>query len=318
MQNINAFKIEVNGKSLDYRLGQDLDLEKVRKFFERKYKVVKIWSEGRHVLGYLEKNNRELFLKLATSEGIGAVTKIEHDWNDAFNNVNPRAKSPFWVPINYDSGLFDNNLFYLITDKFEGKLLSNGPSDTKPLKVLPISLEDVIEFSELIQSLEIKNLNPYSQAIKINHQDWFVSKTKTWFESIPKNIQKEYKLHELLKIVKSGVWRLEAKPRHGDFTPWHLIKLDDRNLGLIDGEHAMGSSVEYYDIGYFIQRVFSVLRNPELAEYIVSLLVGRKYDLAKLKVILSARAIGGFLDESLSQNPDYLQADKFRNWVVSL
>ena len=99
---------------------------------------------------------------------------IEHDWNDAFNNVNPRAKSPFWVPINYDSGLFDNNLFYLITDKFEGKLLSNGPSDTKPLKVLPISLEDVIEFSELIQSLEIKNLNPNSQYYKRFAMNYYV------------------------------------------------------------------------------------------------------------------------------------------------
>lgn len=77
MQNISAFKIKVDGKVLDYRLGCDLNLDKVREFFEKKYKVVKIWQGGRHVLGVLEKGGREYFLKLATTEGISAVTKVE-------------------------------------------------------------------------------------------------------------------------------------------------------------------------------------------------------------------------------------------------
>jgi len=60
------------------------------------------------------------------------------------------------------------------------------------------------------------------------------------------------------------------------------------------------------------------LRNASLADQILQKLVKRQYGVEKLRAILAARAIGGFLDESLVENPDYLQANKFRNWVLSL
>ncbi|KKP92356.1 MAG: UDP-N-acetylmuramyl pentapeptide phosphotransferase/UDP-N-acetylglucosamine-1-phosphate transferase [Parcubacteria group bacterium GW2011_GWA2_36_10] len=68
-------------------------------------------------------------------------------------------------------------------------------------------------------------------------------------------------------------------------------------LGLIDGEHAKADSVEGYDIGYLIQRVFSVLKSTKLAEQIFQKLIKRQYSVEKLRVILAARAIGGFLDD---------------------
>jgi len=72
---LGAFKIRVDGKILDYRLGKNLNLDDVKNFFSKKYKVKKLWQGARHVLGELEKSNQKLFLKLSTTEGIGAVTK---------------------------------------------------------------------------------------------------------------------------------------------------------------------------------------------------------------------------------------------------
>jgi len=60
-KNISAFLIKVDGKILNYRDGQNLNLDNVHNFFCKKYKIDKIWSGGRHVLGILEKDNKKFF-----------------------------------------------------------------------------------------------------------------------------------------------------------------------------------------------------------------------------------------------------------------
>lgn len=310
---LKAFQIKIDGKILDYRLGKKLDLNKVKRFFIKKYNVRRIWSGGRHILGILEKNNKKLFLKLSTTEGISAVTKNEYEWNEQFNKLVSRQKSNFWVPKNEDCGLYNDQLFYLITDKFEGKLLTEKPEKSIISDTLIKYVPSIIKFSELIQSLNI-NLPDEKNS---DYKKWFFHKTKSWFEDIPKDIVKKYQIFDLFKIVESNISILQKRPRHGDFTPWHMIKLKEGRLGLIDGEHAIQFGVEYYDIGYFIQRVFSVLENQNLAEKILSRLLKNNYNLEKLRVILAARAIGGFLDESLKSKPNYMFSNRFKDWVIN-
>ena len=90
---MKAFTIKLNGQLLDYRKSKNLDLVNVRNFFSNKYKVKKLWQEQRHVLGIVEKDDRKLFLKLATTQGIGAVTQIEYKWNDELNRLISRKKN---------------------------------------------------------------------------------------------------------------------------------------------------------------------------------------------------------------------------------
>lgn len=308
---LKSFKIRVGGKILDYHLGKELDLKKVKYFFRKKYKVVQLWSGGRHILGILEKGGEIFFLKMATTEGISEVTKNEYNWNEQFNKLVPRKASNFWVPQNKDCGEY-NKLFYLVTDRFEGELLAKRPERMQTSIIFQNLLPSVIEFSELIQELTLDQLSDQENS---DHKMWFLKKTKSWYEDIPEDIRKRYKVMDLLKIVENGIARVQKRPRHGDFTPWHLINLGGGKIGLIDGEHTRSNGVEYYDIGYFIQRVFSVLKNPSLAQTILTALIKKNYDLEKLRVILAARAIGGFLDESLTIKPNYEFSNMFKKWV---
>ncbi|OGD87245.1 hypothetical protein A2164_04325 [Candidatus Curtissbacteria bacterium RBG_13_35_7] len=314
--NIGAFFINVNGRVLDYRIGKELDLNIINNFFEKEYKVRKLWSGGRHVLGILEKSDKKLFLKLATTEGISAVTRIEKDWNEVFNKQISRSKSRFWVPKNYECGEY-NGLFYLITDKFEGQFLSLWPKTKDIENLLTNSLEHIIDFSETIQKLNTGKTQILTYN-NLDHQQFFLEKTRDWFGNIPDEIKADFRIFDLLQIVEKGVINMACCVRHGDFAPWHFIKLNSGQLGLIDGEHATTSGVEYYDIGYLTQRIFCVLKKPELAGDLVSLLNKRKYDILKLKIILAARAIGGFLDESLALIPDYRYIVRFTNWIKKL
>ncbi len=300
---LKSFKIRSGKKILDYRLGKSLNLDEIRIFFQSRYEVKKLWNGNRHILGILKKDNTEYFLKLSTSEGISVVTRNEYNWNNYFNKYF-LDDNKFTVPKNYDSGLYRNKYFYLITDYFKGKLLCNTSENASGLTRF---ISDIILLSEIIQKIP---------ASDINYQSAFIKKTKNWFNDIPAKISKKYHINTLMEIVEKGTRKLLPKQRHGDFTPWHIIRLSNNKFGLIDGEHASSSGVEGYDICYFIQRVFSVLKNSDVAGKIYLELLERNYQKDKLKTILAARAIGGFLDESLANNPDYTFADRFGNWVI--
>jgi hypothetical protein len=315
-KDLTAFKIQVGNKVLDYREPGKLNLEVVKEFFSKKYKVNKIWAEGRHVLGELDKSGVDLFLKLSTTEGISEVSKVEFDWNEAFNKQVERQASKFWVPKNYESGVY-KNLFYSIADKLEGEFLTPRPKNGAVTKLLEESILEVIEFSEVIQSLEFPDLNDRFFT-KGSYIDWFVEKTRSWLDSTPGKVVNEYKVGDLMKIVENNSSRLKMKPRHGDFTPWHIMKMKIGQLALLDGERSKAKGVEGYDIGYFIQRVFTILERPDIAERILDLLLEGNYKIEKLKVILAARAIGGFLDESFDISPTYTFEDKFKEWVINL
>lgn len=312
---MKAFEIDVNGKKLDYRVGESLDLDEVRKFFSQKYEVVEVLQERRHVVGTLQKGKKTYFFKLATTEGISEATKPEFEWNKEFNRLVPRENSDFWVPKNFESGYFNNNLFYFITDKFEGKMLAKRPDKDSISAHFEANLTKIIIFSEKIQSLNLSRISPRDD---FDAREYLIEKTGAWFEGIPQNVKEKYEIDRLLDIVESGYKTLYQRPRHGDFTPWHMFELKNGKLGLIDGEHAMASSIEYYDICYFIQRVFSVLQEKELAKKIFVMLLERNYNENKLRVVLAARAIGGFLDESLTKTPNYSIHEDFKKWVVDL
>lgn len=300
VNHLNSFKIRSGNKTFDYRLGKNLNLDGIKTFFQRKgYEVLKVWNGGRHAVGVLTKSGVTYFLKLSTSEGISIVTKNEYNWNNYFNKYFP-PDFPYCVPKNYDSGVYKGNYFYLITNYFDGELLSSRLTEY---------ISQVIELSELIQKM------PYEEG---DYRKRFINKINLWFNDIPISTRRKYKVKLLLDIVEEGVSELLSRPRHGDFTPWHIIKLKDSKLGLIDGEHFLTNGVEGYDICYFIQRVFSVLKNPRVARSIYSKLLDKGYKINKLKVVLAARAIGGFLDESLSGKANYGFANKFKDWVIQL
>ncbi len=311
VRDLHSFKIRSKDKILDYRLGEKLNLTKIKIFFKKKYNIKRLWNGNRHVLGILNKNNIDYFLKLSTSEGISLVTQNEYEWNDYFNRYFPKTY-PYHVPRNHESGLYENIFFYLITDYFDGKLICDIDEDTTYLATYT---EDVILLSELIQQMPRLKFSTHQYETG-DFKQKFTDKVNKWFYDIPADVRKKFKVGILLKIVEEGVNELASRPRHGDFTPRHMISLKGMRLGLIDGEHAKSDGVEGYDICYFVQRVFSVLKNPIIAQNIYSQLLAKGYEKNKLKTVLVARAIGGFLDTSLQEKPDYEYAESFKDWII--
>lgn len=302
---MKAFQVKINNQYLDYRIGEKLNLSEIKEFFERKkYKIIDFIPQQRHICAILSisAQRSNLFVKLSTSKGISIVTKNEAAWNDA-------VSVQLSVPKIYGRGFFKKYYFYIITDYIDKPLATPEVVETR--------LNEIIELSEKIMSLKIPPLPADKYNPGKNHQEKFLNKVQSHLDSIAKDIKDRYQLNNLLYLIKVGISHLENRPRHGDFAPWHLI-VNTNSLFLIDGEHAMSQSVEYYDIAYFIQRVFSVWKKPDLAKKIYYKLIERNYYKEKLRTILLARAIGGFLDESLNLNPNYEIHEEFKCWVLSI
>jgi hypothetical protein len=315
---MKAFQIKVNGKYLDYRIGHNIDLDEFSNFLKNKgYQIEKLWLEKRHAVGIIRIDGNKLFIKLATSPGITASTINEFNWNEKFNTLNSRTDSDFWVPQNFYSGTFKNN-FYLVTDYFDEKKLIELPNPGNDNQDFIKSIDRIISFSQLIESLKIKDLEPDEQFLNLDHNERFLIKARMWHEAIPNDVKKQYRVNELFKIVENSYKDLSKKPRHGDFTPWHMFKLADNKLLLFDGEHAISNGIEYYDISYLIQRIYSVLEEKEITEEILLKLKKRNYNVEKLRTVLASRAIGGFLDRSFHEKPNYKMDLEFKDFVLKL
>lgn len=301
---MKAFKIKINNRFFDYRIGEKLNLREVKTFFENKnYKITKFINSLRHIGAVL---GGDLFLKLSTSKGVSIVTENEASWNDTVFNKLP-------VPKIHDRGYFKNDYFYMITDYVNGQISTP--------EIIKDKLDEIVNLSEKIMSLKIPLLPADDYNPGYDHREKFINKVQSHLESIPKQIRQKYHLEELFQLIKTGALIIKCRPRHGDFAPWHLIintQSPATDFYLIDGEHAMSQSVEYYDIGYFIQRVFSVWKKKEIAKKVYQKLIKRNYDKNKLKTILLARAIGGFLDEFLTGKPAYKIHEDFKNWSLSI
>ncbi|MBI4091839.1 MAG: phosphotransferase [Candidatus Levybacteria bacterium] len=308
---MQAFKIKKNGRILDYLKTEIIDLDKIRAHFSKKFEVKDIRQPGRHIIANIIKGGKKYILKLASTEGIGARTESEALWNKEFNKY---SKSDiFRVPKNLDEGYYQG-LYFLIIEKFNGPHLSTLRGGNN---IVDEYIEKIIDFSEHIQTLPL-NI-PVNDAIEESDAGkWFVAKSKSWYVNIDSDVVNKYNVDRLLQIVEAGASKLAEKPRHGDFTPWHMIALENGGIGLIDGEHAHSQGIEYYDIAYFIQRLFAVIDRRDQAEKILDELKKRKYGMAKLKTVLASRAIGGFNDEFMAPVPNYEKAQEFSEFIRAL
>lgn len=308
----NAFKVTKDGQVYDYRIPEQLNIVDVTNFFSTKYKAVNIKQAGRHVTGTVNDGRQDLFLKLSTTKGIGIITQNEYKWNEEFNK---KVSVRYQVPKNVTFGDY-NGLFYFLAEKLTGEPFSTT-QDFSINASFEQSIPELIDFADYIMSLKVMGIGRPDIVTGATPQAVFVNKTKSWLDAIPSTMQAQFGLISLLAKVESGAQALATKPRHGDFTPWHLLKTPT-GLGLLDGEHAMSDGVELYDIGYLIQRVHTISKNPPVAQKILVTAEGKGHSTLKLKTILAARAIGGFLDAHLAGKTDFTLEKEFKDWILSI
>ncbi|MBU0569283.1 aminoglycoside phosphotransferase family protein [Patescibacteria group bacterium] len=263
-------------------------LEPVRKFLQEKgYAVINLHQQWRHVSGLVRKNNKELFFKMATTIKTGRMTKVEFSWNELVSkNLPPDA--PFKVPYGVEKGLYDERLFFFISEYFDSETLADKyPPGTKGLAGwIPVVAKATHIIGNIKQWPKVEGRR---QSVGEN----LVESATEWASQLQSNTE------QLLEIIEKSEKGIKEVFNHGDFVPWHMYDLDGKKFGLVDAEHG-GWKAKYYDVAYFYLRVRQSLGEKELAtrfllEFVDLLTKQEKsafWD--ELRPVLAQRLIGNY------------------------
>jgi hypothetical protein len=257
-------------------------------FLKKKgYKVTKIERPWRHVVAVIEKDNRRLFFKMATTVKTSKMTENEYNWNKLVG-LQLNSKSPFLVPQNIEQDFFQKRLFFFIGDYFGNQTLA----DKCPPRVKQLD-KWILKITEAVHLISLIDCQPSDKQKAKSVGEYLIESASEWASQVNSNVQ------PLLKIIKNSKQQAKKCLAHGDFVPWHMYDLKNGKFGLVDAEHG-GCGLRYYDVAYFYVRVRQSLGEKELAKKFLLAFRNLLPDVDKrnfwndLKPILCQRLMGDF------------------------
>lgn len=316
---LSAFQLRYQGKTFDYGSSTtNPALHDVSKWVAKKgYQLSKILGHGRHTTALLHHGVTPFFAKIAHSPGTGLLLSQEYRWLSAFHAKQARSfRVP--TPIVFDESLDGYSI--LITEFIQAPPLHALPDpgvldpDWKISKSTMRSLlsvaDEIAVFPHVLPCID-------ESLALLSPQEAFVQKVSRHFQALPAEIASNPVILRLFQKVHQGASSLSSAGRHGDYTPWHILQ-EGASIFLLDAEHAHSHSVELYDLAYFVQRMHSVIGAEEGAVQFIQEISKQRNRPLQLQTVLAARAIGGFLDESLVSNPSYSIHFRFAKRIEQL
>jgi hypothetical protein len=324
----------INPDGSNYRKSEKIDLDLVAKYFQSKdYKIIKISQPWRHVTAIMERNQKKYFLKLASTQGVGVLTKNEPEFNYGMQNVikSQTDFNLFLLPKVYETGNLEG-LFYYICDYIEGEIIaSKRTAKVKPN--LGLLTDQILHNIASINKFLYSNSNKFQltkdiefiedKALFDREKQAYIEKSKNWYTSEVQNI---IDLSINLNLIKNYKEKIYFGLNHGDFTPWQFI-LSNNSLYLLDCEHATNFKLLYYDVVYFYHRTYTGLESPDIAKkylnYFISICNFNPEDyqifIKQFNYILALRIVGGFMDATIDDISDLKYHYQIQqDWLDSL
>lgn len=291
-----------------------IPLDLVKNFLQEKgYVVIKLWQPWRHVIGIVKKADKQLFFKMATTVKIGRMTKNEFFWNELISKK-LNLDAPFLVPKNIEKGLFQERLFFFISDYFGDRTLADKyPPRTKGLNKW---IFKIAKTAYVIGNINHKLNNRQKEKPIGEH---LLESATEWSSQLQSDTQ------PLLEVIRKSRQQVKRAFSHGDFVPWHMYDLKNGKLGLVDAEHG-GWKAKYYDVAYFYLRVRQSLGEKELARKFLLKFIDLLPQEEKssfwdgLKPVLSQRLVGNFweveIGHEMGKDIELQKCEEFKKDLV--
>lgn len=250
-------------------------------FYHQGYKVLQLHRPNRHIIGRLEKDNRLFFLKIAVNSELSK--KIDNEYRSTIMLDRQLKLFPdLFVRAIVDHGSIDFNqqsLSYIITDYIDNKYLSN--------QTLKNNIKQTAKMA-----YELSKIKPFRIPFihRVNPGKHLYESAQFFASQIDINSKK------ILRIIANKQDDIKIAYGHGDFSPWHLYKVDNK-LFLIDAEQA-GVKPKYYDVANFYLRLRQNLKSKRLANkflkefYLMLPNIDRVSFWHEFRPVLAERAIG--------------------------
>lgn len=277
---------------------------KLREFWEKRgARVVRVWQPWRNVMAEMILSNRRVIFKWAGSDEVSRNIFNEADW---YKKIGQRLKGveEFGVPEIIEVGQLEGKN-YFVAEYIEGReLASKYPVEERDLSD---ELDRVAELNMWIMGIEGVETD---FDVKDEAEAWKKTRLKVegWRDKIDTDLKEIWKeFLRLQKVSRRGV-------THGDFVPWHLFD-DKGKLVMIDAERGRGRGIRLYDVAYFYQRVFTVLKEGLARQYLKEVKMRWRFKEnfeEELRPVLASRIIGGYWDNMNGDGTKREKHDRLR------
>lgn len=277
----------------DIVTSEKMNLEDVGRYFGNKgYQVIKLEQTWRHVTGVLKFENEKLFLKLASTLDIGERTRNESVWNKNMNSVWKKVARDFRVPKVFDEGEYKGKYWFVAENVFGKPLVEIGKGKQEiteaDLDRAAMIAKNILELTDSCLLLRDKE----------NARELWVNKLPIISKKRADEV--ESKTKALIAYIEKEAVNILVGASHGDFVPWHILKTENKEHFLIDGEASQVVGLKFYDVAYFYHRIYSKLKRPDLAEYFLTkfkeIYKWNETEEKAFRPVLASRILGGYFD----------------------
>lgn len=270
-----------------------LNLEDVARHMESKgYKVQNLEQIWRHVTGLIKFENEKLFLKMASTKEIGVRTMNEKCFNENANTIWKKYLNFFKVPKIFDEGVYNGNYWFVSEYIFGKQMSGDSPKrremTDKDLRQASLMAKNILDLTDYCLLPKDKEHLKHLWADRIQNI------SKLWSKEV------KYNTNNLLRFIEERRNDIEVSMSHGDFTPWHIMNTKKDEYFLVDSEASQSGGLRHYDAAYFYHRVYTNLKQPEIAESFLEkykdVLSWTEKDELAFAPVLASRIMGGFFE----------------------
>lgn len=255
------------------------------------YKILNTVSDtGRNLGLRVEKDGMLFFAKVNLTKHPELIA------NDLWfcDEVNRRPDLPVRAP-----RIFEHSDHWYVSEFLEGELLA--PSlNARPGAIaatLPLLVEILVAFDQIKVDRAGEPLYGETESAPYTN---LLKKVDGWMKTpLQSGLIDQQTINRAKALIER--YRSEVKPgfQHGDFVPWHIMKLVNGQRVLFDGEHASALKPRFYDLCYAYTRFFTRSKSKPEAKQLLSAFVSRTGSeslLSELLPVMTLRSLGMHAD----------------------
>lgn len=179
----------------------------------------------------------------------------------------PPKKKTFKGPRIHAYGSEDKFSWYL-AEYFDAPLLVDLKAENYK-KQIHKELEDIVDILVTLDKVRVETLpatSLYSEKGESAPYNNLLRKVDRWLEKpLETGLITPERIEQGKVLI--GQYRSFVYPalQHGDFVPWHMFRLKEKIIGIVDGEHASLVKPRFYDLAYLYTRLYTKAHVPDEA-----------------------------------------------------
>lgn len=224
------------------------------------FTLEKMELRNRNGYAYISVGSDNFFLKISARPESDLSIMNEYEYNDAVQIHSMKEQLPFTAPWMIELGKIGERSFY-ISESVPDSCMKSAMDN------LDACVSSIVDYLIWLRQITITLPRNAGSCIPPKEGAAYAQAMLDIYEPLL-----EHRIDPLRKIVVNA--SLEGRTlAHCDVKPWHCY-FEDGRIGIVDSEFATTGMVEHFDVAHCYGKIFTEMKDPELADDLLSIYYG--------------------------------------------